>query len=55
MIPFNAKQIKSICLSLASWDFDKLYGAFGRNILTDAKGAVERSAARYLKAIADPD
>jgi hypothetical protein len=55
MIPFNARQIRAICSSLEPWNFDRLYGAFGRNILTDAKGAVERSAVRYLTAIADPD
>jgi hypothetical protein len=33
--------------------FDRLYGAFPEQVVkTDAKGAVERSAERYLKKIA---
>ena len=55
MIPFNAKQIRQITGSLEPWSFDRLYGAFGRHVLTDAKGAIARSAERYLKAIAEPD
>ena len=35
-----------------NWSFDGLYGAFpGLTVARDARGAVKRSAARYLKAI----
>jgi len=50
-IPFNAKQVRGITQSFADVPFERLYGAFGRNLLSDAKGIVARSEARYLRAI----
>lgn len=52
MIPFNAAQVEAIVATLRPYEFDRIYGAFGRHILSGAKECVERSAARYLRAIA---
>lgn len=52
LIPLPAKAIKRIVAALKPLGYEKLYGAFpGLVVEKDAKGAVERSAARYLKAI----
>jgi hypothetical protein len=52
IIPLPAKAIRRIAASLKPLEYERLYGAFpGLNVVKDAKGAVERSAARYLKAI----
>ncbi|MBL8212822.1 MAG: MBL fold metallo-hydrolase [Bryobacterales bacterium] len=51
MIPFNARQVQAITASLEPFAYERLYGAFGRHVLQDAKGAVARSAERYLRAI----
>lgn len=52
MIPFNARQIRAITASLEPLTYDRMYGAFGRHLMQDAKGIVARSAERYLQAIA---
>ena len=49
MIPLSAAQVRFIVQSLEPFVFDRLYGAFGRNVMTDAKGAVRRSADRYIR------
>jgi hypothetical protein len=52
MIPLSALAIRRIMASLKPFAFDRLYGAFpGLTVPRDARGAVKRSAARYLKAI----
>jgi hypothetical protein len=52
LIPLPAAAIRRIADSLQPFAFARLYGAFpGLTVARDAKGAVERSAARYLKAI----
>lgn len=51
-IPFNAGQVRRITQSLAGLAYDRLYGAFGRNLLRGAKEIVSRSEERYLRAIA---
>ena len=51
LIPFDASTIRQITNSLVPLRFQRLYGAFGRNILNDAKGAIARSERRYLRAI----
>lgn len=50
-IPFDAATVNRICASLEPLPFDRIYGAFGRNLLHDAKAVVERSRRRYLGAI----
>lgn len=51
LIPFDAATIEQITASLKPWTYDRIYGAFGRNVLEDAEGVVARSKERYLKAI----
>jgi hypothetical protein len=52
LIPLSAVAIRRITASLKPFSFARLYGAFpGLNVTSDAKDAVERSAARYLRAI----
>ncbi len=52
LIPLPAAAIKRIAAALKPFAYERLYGAFpGLTVAKDAKGAVERSAARYLKAI----
>jgi hypothetical protein len=52
MIPLPAKAIRRIAAALRPLEYERLYGAFpGLTVVDDAKGAVERSATRYLKAI----
>lgn len=56
MIPFHANTVRRIAASLAPLGFDRIYGAFGRNVMTDAKGVMARSVERYLRAVeVDPD
>jgi hypothetical protein len=52
MIPLGRAAVERIVASLEPFDFDRIYGAFGRNVIGDAKGAVRRSADRYLRFIA---
>jgi hypothetical protein len=52
LIPLPAPAIRRIEAALKPLAFARLYGAFpGLTVAADAKGAVERSAARYLRAI----
>lgn len=51
IIPLDATTVRSIVASVEPYAFDRIYGAFGRNVLSDAKGAVRRSADRYIRQI----
>jgi hypothetical protein len=50
-IPLDAKPVRRVVASLEPWKFDRLYGAFGRNLMTGAKQIIQRSEERYLRAI----
>jgi hypothetical protein len=50
-IPLDARAVRRITRTLDPLPFDRLYGAFGRHLLHDAKGAIARSRDRYLAAI----
>jgi hypothetical protein len=51
-IPLAAPAIRRIATALKPLAYDRLYGAFpGLTVARDANAAVERSAARYLRAI----
>ena len=53
MIPLNARNISRIVNAVEPFAFEKIYGGWWHSIVaSDAKNAVKRSAARYLKAIA---
>jgi glyoxylase-like metal-dependent hydrolase (beta-lactamase superfamily II) len=55
LIPLSAAAISQILERIEPFDFDRIYGAWWeRNVLSDAKGAVSRSAQRYLRAMGAP-
>jgi hypothetical protein len=47
-IPLSAGLVRRIVDRLEPYEFDRLYGLLGRMVLGDAKGAVRRSAQRYI-------
>jgi hypothetical protein len=52
LIPLSAAAISQILEQIEPLAFEQIYGAWWeRNILSDGKGAVSRSAERYLRAI----
>lgn len=52
-IPLPAAKVDRIVAAVEPFDFDRVYGAWwDRNVMTDAKDAVRRSAARYKRALA---
>jgi hypothetical protein len=52
LIPLSAAAVSKIFERVEPFAFERIYGAWWeRNVLSDAKGAVNRSAARYLRAI----
>ncbi len=54
LVPLNATTIRAVAAALDSLAYDRVYGAWwDRVIRSDGKGAVSRSIARYLDAIAD--
>ena len=53
-IPLPAHEIDRIVAALEPFEFDRIYGAWwDRNVTSDAKNAVRRSAARYKRALGD--
>jgi hypothetical protein len=51
-IPLSAAKVDRIVAAVEPFAFDRLYGAWwDRNVASDAKGAVRRSADRYQQAI----
>jgi glyoxylase-like metal-dependent hydrolase (beta-lactamase superfamily II) len=53
LIPLPASSVEAIAEALRPFEFDVLYGAWwGRIVPSDAKGIVERSAERYVRALA---
>ena len=52
LIPLSGPSVKRLGRLLDPYDYDVLYGAFiDRNILKSAKQAVQKSVARYVKAV----
>jgi hypothetical protein len=50
MMPLSATTVRRIAGTLTDWKFDRIYGAFpGRQVMTGAALAVQRSAARYIE------
>ncbi len=47
-IPLSAGLVRRIVERLEPYEFDRLYGLLGGAVLSDAKGAVRRSAERYI-------
>jgi len=52
-IPLPARKIKRVVKSVEPYTFDQIYDAFGRVVTSDGKGAVKRSADRYINAISE--
>jgi hypothetical protein len=51
-IPLPASEIDRIVAAVQPFDFDRIYGAWwDRNVASDAKNAVRRSADRYRRAL----
>ena len=51
-IPLPASEIDRIVAAVQPFDFDRIYGAWwDRNVESDAKAAVRRSAERYKRAL----
>lgn len=52
LIPLSAARVRRVVEAVSAYDFDRIYGAWpGRVVDADAKGAVERSAERYIRAL----
>lgn len=47
-VPLSAGLVRRIVDRLEPYDFERLYGLLGGTVLADAKGAVRRSADRYI-------
>jgi len=55
LIPLSAAAIARIVGRIEPYSFERIYGAWWeRNVMSDGKGAIKRSAERYLLAIAAP-
>lgn len=58
-IPLPARLVRQIAGRLEPYDYDRLYGAFGANVVSDAKEIVRASTDRYVgwvtDEIRDPD
>ncbi|HEX7517868.1 MAG TPA: MBL fold metallo-hydrolase [Chthoniobacterales bacterium] len=55
LIPLSAADVSRIVERVEPFAFEKIYGAWWeRKVLSDGKGAVSRSAERYLRAINAP-
>jgi len=53
LIPLPAAKVRRIVDAVEPYEYDRVYGAWwGRDVKRDAKGAVRRSAERYISAIA---
>ena len=54
LVPLSPGAVRRIVAAIEPYAFERVYGAFtDREIVTDAKGAVRRSAARYERWIRD--
>jgi hypothetical protein len=51
LIPLPAAAVERIRAALEPFAFETLYGAWWGTVIEDGKGAVERSAARYARAV----
>jgi glyoxylase-like metal-dependent hydrolase (beta-lactamase superfamily II) len=55
LIPLPASAVAAMVAALSPYRFERVYGAwYGRVVVADGKAAVERSAARYVAAVASP-
>ena len=55
-IPLNAQAVRQMVAAVEPFPFDQIYGGwFGRNILSEARQVLRRSADRYIAAISEHD
>jgi len=54
-IPLDPTSVRHIVEAIEPYPFEKIYGAFNRHVLEDAKGALRRSAERYVRHIERPE
>jgi len=47
-IPLSAAVVERVVTSVNGFDYDRMYGTFGRALRSDARAAVRRSADRYI-------
>ena len=53
LIPLPAETVRRMVEKLEPYEFERVYGAWwGRVVAEDGKGAVRRSAERYIRALA---
>jgi glyoxylase-like metal-dependent hydrolase (beta-lactamase superfamily II) len=52
-IPLNTTAVRRIVAAVEPYEFDALYGSFGGTVRPGAKGAVRRSAERYVRHISE--
>lgn len=51
VIPLPARKVAHIGKIIAPYKFDRLYGAFGQNVMPNADQLVQQSVKRYIKAL----
>ncbi|EMI18102.1 metallo-beta-lactamase family protein [Rhodopirellula maiorica SM1] len=52
LIPLPISKVQRIVEAIEPFEFDRIYGAFAdKTVATDAKAAVQRSAARYIQSL----
>lgn len=54
-IPLDPATVRGIVEAVEPYPFARVYGAFNRHVLEDGKGAVRRSAERYIRHIEHPE
>lgn len=54
MVPLSAGAVSRVVEALEPYRYERLYGAFGRHVLEDAKAVVRRSAERYRDFVQAP-
>lgn len=54
-IPLDPTTVRGIVDAVEPYPYERVYGAFGRHVLADGKGAVHRSAERYITHVTDPE
>lgn len=54
LIPLDAGTVRRIVAAVEPFPFERVYGAFGRNVMQDGRGAVRRSAERYIAHLTSP-
>jgi glyoxylase-like metal-dependent hydrolase (beta-lactamase superfamily II) len=53
-IPLDPGTVRRIVAAVEPFRFERVYGAFGRNVMEDGKEAIRRSAERYIAHLTSP-